>query len=240
MNAIINYILLGCFALVYIRLFIPYTGFFSRYMFNEPTLWDKYVEKPRLVFYGTGLLLMHSNYRPILEGSEDSLGFFFYASCFIFLGGIAMCLTSYTKRFKSVFIPRIKQQLKPQKQNFEISATTQHLVDLYNELVRYDLVARNRTSIEDFINVLTKDWKTHNSKIYLKLDSPSCREFYELLRTVFPNNSLTLIDFIERSDTIRREDGQMYNYNTVKNALYRTHISSSSEDLKAAFSKLEP
>ena len=238
MGLLVKYIMLSCLALVYIRLLIPYIGYFARFMFNEPSGWDKYVEKPRLVFYGAGLIMMHSNYSSVLEYSNQPSDFFFYASCFIFLGGMAMSLVSWSKRFRSIFIPKIKEQLKPRDNNFRLSASKGHLGALYDELVRYDMIVHERTSKEDFINVLTKDWKTHYSRIYLKLDSPSCREFYESLKQNFPKNSLTLIDFIERSETICREDGQSYNYNTVKNALYRTQVSSSSDDLKAVFSRL--
>lgn len=72
-----KYLLLVCFVYVYVRLLIPYTGFFARFMFNEPAGWDKYVEKPRLVFYGLGLILMHTSYSGILEYANNPLSFYF-------------------------------------------------------------------------------------------------------------------------------------------------------------------
>ncbi len=232
-----KYLLLLYFAYVYVRLLIPYIGFFARYMFNEPTQWDKYVEKPRLVFYGIGLLLMHSSYPSILRYASEPVGFFFISNCFIFLGGIALSQITWTKKFKSVFIPKIKEKLK-KRNNFNVSATIDQLEELYNGLVRYGMLIIERTEKDDSIKVFKEDWRTHASKIHFKLDAPSCREFYELFKTTFPENSMTVIDFFKRSDTIRREDGRPYKYSTVKDAKSRTPISKKSDELKAIFSSL--
>ncbi len=233
----IKYLLLFCFAYVYVRFLIPYVGFFARFMFNETLGWDKYVEKPRLVFYGIGLVLMHTSYSSILENARDPSSFYFIGNCLIFLGGIAMSQITWSKRFKTVFIPRIKEKLK-RKHNFNISATNDQLKDLYKGLVRFDMINIELTKEEDFINVFKEDWKTHGSKIYFKLDAPSCREFYELFSLYFPENSLSVIGFFKRSNAIRREDGKAYTYSTVKDAKSRTPISKKSDKLKSIFSSL--
>ncbi len=234
---LIKYLLLACFAYVYVRLLIPYIGFFARFMFNEPVRWDKYVEKPRLVFYGTGLVLMHTSYSGILEYADNPSTFYFIGNCLIFLGGIAMSQITWSKKFKNVFIPKIKEKLK-RKNNFNVSVTDTQLIDLYKGLVRYDMIFIERTKEEDFIKVFRKDWHTHDSKIHFKLDAPSCREFYEMFSVYFPENSLSLIGFFKRSNTISREDGKPYTYSTVKDAKSRTPISKKSDKLKTIFSNL--
>jgi hypothetical protein len=206
-------------------------------MFNEPTQWDKYIEKPRLVFQGVGLILMHTSYSGILEYSNNSLSFYFIGNCLIFIGGIAMSEITWSKRFKTVFIPKIKEKLK-RKNNFNVSTTNDQLKDLYNGLVRYDMIIIDRTDREDFVSVFTKDWHTHESKIHFKLNAPSCREFYELFKVTFPKNSLSMINFFKRSNTIRRNDGKPYKYATVKDAKSRSPISKRSDDLKDIFANL--
>ncbi len=234
---LVKYLLLLCFGYVYVRLLIPYVGFFARYMFNEPTNWNKYIEKPRLVFYGIGLLLMHSSYSTIMEYASDPSSFFYISNWVIFLGGIVLSQITWTEKFKNVFIPKIKEKLKKQH-NFNISTTNDQLKELYNSLINYDMIIAERTDRDDFIKVFIEDWNTHDSKVYFKLDAPSCREFYELFKVTFPKNSLTLIDFFKRSDTIRREDGKPYKYSTVKDSKSRTPISKKSNELKAIFSNL--
>ena len=237
MDVSIKYLLLACFGYVYLRLLIPYVGFFARYMFNEPTNWNKYIEKPRLVFYGIGLLLMHSSYSTIMEYASEPSSFFYISNWVIFLGGVVLSQITWSKKFKNVFIPKIKAQLKKQH-NFNVSATNDQLKELYNGLVNYDMIIEDRTKKEDFTNVFTKDWNSHDSKVYFKIDAPSCREFYELFKVAFPKNSMSIIDFFKRSDTIRREDGMPYKYSTVKDAKSRTPISKKSNELKAIFSNL--
>ncbi|WP_136465416.1 hypothetical protein [Flagellimonas onchidii] len=203
-------------------------------MFNEPFKWDKYVEKPRLVFYGIGLLLMHTGYYEVLDYSNNFVGFFFLTGCFLFLSGIFMTQLTWTKRFKRVFIPKIKERLKSSK-NFNISISESQLAKLYDNMIRYDMVIIDKTSKDDFVRCFLEDWKSHDSKIHLKLKNPACKEFYELFKTNFPKNNLQLVDFIKNSDVLRREDGQPYKYDTVRNALTRNGVSKRSDELESIF-----
>ncbi|WP_120714428.1 hypothetical protein [Ulvibacterium marinum] len=234
----IKYLLLASFAYVYVRLLIPYVGFFARFMFNESTQWDKYIEKPRLVFYGIGLLLMHGSYSALVDTSQSQLTSLLYPlNWFIFLSGIMLSQITWTKKFRNVFIPKIQEKLK-KKNNFSLSATNDQLKELYRGLVNYDMILTEKTDKDDFIKVFKEDWYSHQSKIHFKLDAPSCREFYELLKVTFPKNTMSVIDFFKRSDTIHREDGKPYKYSTVKDAKSRTPISKKSEELKTIFSRL--
>lgn len=237
MDVLVKYLLLACFAYVFVRLLIPYIGFFTRFMFNERVGWDKYIEKPRLVFYGLGLALMHGSYSTFFEPISILPQFFYILNWFIFISGIALTQLVWTKKFKNVFIPKIKEKLKSKK-NFNVSITEDQLRNIYNGLVRYDMIIVERTEQSDLIKVFTENWNAHDSKIYFKLDAPSCREFYELFKVNFPTNSLTVIDFFKRSDTVRREDGNPYTYSTIKDAKSRTPISKRSDELKEIFSSL--
>jgi len=105
-------------------------------------------------------------------------------------------------------------------------------------MIRFNLIDQEETSIADFKNVLLKDWNRHSSKIHLKMDGPSCREFYEFLIKTFPNNSITLKNLFNTSGLILRPDGKKYNYNTLKNAPTRTPISKQNEVLNSIFQSL--
>lgn len=235
MELIIKYLLIACFVYVIIRIMMPYIAIFARFMFNEPFRWDKYVEKPRLVFYGIGLLLMHSSYDTILEYTGEPWGLFFYSGCFIFLGGIFMSQITWTKRFERIFIPRIKEKFKSPR-SFNISASESQLGMLYDNMVRFDMIIIDKTSKDEFVRCFLMDWDRHDSKIHLKLKNPACKEFYELFKSTFPKNDLQLIDFIKNSDLLRREDGRRYNYDTVRNALTRNRVSKRSKELEVVFS----
>lgn len=226
--------MLGCFGLVIFRLMVPYIVLFARFMFNEPFKWDKYVEKPRLVFYGIGLLLMQTGYNGILDYATRFLNFYFITGSFLFLGGMFMTQLTWSKQFDKIFIPKIKEKLKTSR-NFNISISESQLEKLYDNMIRYDMVMMDKTSKDDFIQCFLEDWDKHNAKIHLKLKNPACKEFYELFKLTFPKNDLQLIDFIKNSDLLRREDGRRYNYDTVRNALTRNRVSKRSEELEAVF-----
>ncbi|WP_136468959.1 hypothetical protein [Flagellimonas onchidii] len=233
-SLILKIVLWLCFAFVYVRLLIPYVGFFARFMFNERVGWDKYVEKPRLVFYGLGLALMHGSYPAFFDQATILPKLFYVLNWFIFASGIAFTQLTWTNRFKRVFIPKIKEKLKSSK-NFNISISESQLGKLYDNMIRYDMVLIDKTSKDDFVRCFLEDWKSHGSKIYLKLKNSACKEFYELFKANFPKNDLQLVDFIKNSDLLRREDGQPYNYDTVRNALTRNRVSKRSEELEAIF-----
>nr|WP_298998301.1 hypothetical protein [uncultured Allomuricauda sp.] len=234
MLLILKYFMLACFAYFVIRIAVPYLVRFMRFMFNEAFKWDKYVEKPRLVFYAMGLFTMKLGYDAILEPLESIAVFSYSVGGFLFLSGMLMTQLTWSKWFERIFIPKIKEKLKSSR-NFNISISESQLGKLYDNLVRYDMVIIDKTSKDDFIQCFLKDWDEHDSKIHLKLKNPACKEFYELLKMSFPKNDLQLIDFIKNSDLLRREDGQPYNYDTVRNALTRNRVSRRSEELEAVF-----
>ncbi len=70
---LIKYLLLLCFAYVYVRLVIPYIGFFARYMFNEPTQWDKYMPEARAVFGGIKQVLAETHDKQKIADISEKL-----------------------------------------------------------------------------------------------------------------------------------------------------------------------
>ena len=126
MGILIKYLLVAFFGFVYIRLLIPYIGFFTRFMFNERVGWDKLIEKPRLVFYGIGLTLMHGSYSSFFEPIKILPEFFYALNWFVFISGIALTQLTWTKKFKNVFIPKIQEKLK-RKKNFNVSISDEQL-----------------------------------------------------------------------------------------------------------------
>lgn len=225
------------FAVVYVRILIPYIRYFIRYMFNETVGWNKYVERPRLVFYGMGLLLMHFSTHSVIQVLPRSIGLLVILNWILFLIGFYLCMVTWTKKFIIDFIPRIAMKIQGRR-NFNIITTDRQLERLYKELIHWDMVDFHKTGMRDFINALLLDWDTHKSKIYFKLDSPSLREFYEMLRTTFPKNSLHLIDFVSNSKVVHRADGSRYNYDTVRNSTNRLGHSKRSKDLGSVFSNI--
>lgn len=157
----------------------------------------------------------------------------------IFFLGIFFCLISWGEKFKYSFSGKRRTTAIKTRHSFNLSISDLQATALFNDLVRFDLIDQERTSIEDFKNVLLRDWNSHNSKIHLRMDGPSCREFYDHLIKVFPNNSITLKNLFVTSDLIRRPDGKPYKYNTLKNSPTRTPMSKQNEVLKIIFEGLK-
>ena len=81
----------------------------------------KYIEKPRLVFYGIGLLLMHGSYSALVDTSQTQLTSLLYPlNWFIFLSGIMLSQITWTKKFRNVFIPKIQDLVSIYKEMMTI------------------------------------------------------------------------------------------------------------------------
>ncbi|MDT0690330.1 hypothetical protein RM549_11075 [Salegentibacter sp. F188] len=207
------------------------------YFLNESIVWQKQIEKPRIFLHLIGLSFMH-----LMVYSNSSIEITGLLIQFItwltFILGFFACQFTWTKKFEATFTPQLKRSTARSSENFNLSISDLQLIQLYNELVRFDLLNQDLTTVEDFNNVLLKDWKEHNSKLHLKMDGPSCREFYEYFIRTYPNNSLTMKNLFVTSKLVLRADGKSYNYNTIKNAPIRTAVSKHNESLIKIFRKL--
>lgn len=208
------------------------------YMLNQKYIWKTKLEKPRILFLLVGLGFMHLMiYVNQTIANQD----YFSLSITTIVFSLAFFFSHlpWTKKFENFFTKKMDSHTPQASKNFELRISQLQTEQLYNELVRYDLVQQDKTSFSDFKNVFTKDWDSHSSKVYLKMDGPSCREFFEQLAQNFPNNSLTLVDFFVRSKLVVRPDGRLYKYNTIKNAPTRTPISKHHEVLTSIFQNLK-
>ncbi|MDT0644550.1 hypothetical protein RM553_17045 [Zunongwangia sp. F363] len=207
------------------------------YFLNEPFAWQKQVEKPRIFLHLIGLSYMY-----LMVYSYSSLGnrgiFIQLITWLAFILGFFSCYFTWTEKFQVSFQSQLKKNATRSSENFNLSISDSQLGGLYNEMIRHELIDQDRTTVEDFKNVLLKDWKSHDSKLHFKMDGPSCREFYDHLTKKFPNNTLTLKNLFINSGLIFRPDGKKYNYNTLKNAPTRTHVSKQHEVIINIFQKL--
>ncbi|CAM4303234.1 hypothetical protein [Gillisia limnaea] len=231
-----TYLTSVAFIYVYGRMAIHYLPWVLNYILNEPFNWQSKLEKPRILLHLLGLSFMHLLYYS--HNSIENKGIFFQIIISVtFSFAFLVCYFSWTEKFQVSFKPQLKNNAPRSSENFNLSISEIQLVQLYNEMVRYDLLSTERTSLLDFKKVLTDNWDSHNSKIYFKMDGPSCREFYEFLVKTFPKNSLSLKNFFNSSKLIVRPDGKTYNYNTIKNAPTRSSYSKRHSDLNLIFQK---
>ncbi|WP_295181405.1 hypothetical protein [uncultured Christiangramia sp.] len=235
---IITYLLSFGFIYIYSRLAIHYLPVIYSHFLNENLSLVNSVEKPRLLFHFTGLSFMHlmSNFHHSNQTSNLAVQLIIVL---VYLLGLYFCLTSWRENFKSSFLKKIISNSDKSPNNFNLSISDIHLTQLYNEMVRFDLIDQEATSLLDFKNVLLEDWGNQRSRIHLKMDGPSCREFYDHLIKTFPHNSITLKNLFVTSGLLIRPDGKKYNYNTLKNAPTRSPISKQHEALEAIFQKFK-
>ena len=73
----------------------------------------------------------------------------------VFFLGLYFCLISWGEKFKSSFLKKPNLKLHKPSNNFNLSISDFQINQLYNEMVRFDLIDQEETSIEDFKNVLT-------------------------------------------------------------------------------------
>lgn len=207
------------------------------YFFNEPIAWQQQVEKPRIFLHLIGLGFMHLMIYS--HSSLENTGLLIQLiKGLTFILGFLACQFTWTKKLEDTFAPQFKRSTAKSSENFNLSISDLQLNQLYKELVRFDLLNQDLTSLEDFRNVLLKDWREHNSKLHFKMDGPTCREFYEYLIRTYPNNTLTMKKLFVTSKLVLRPDGKSYNYNTIKNAPTRTRVSKHNETLINIFQKL--
>ena len=201
-------------------------------------VWKSQFEKPRILFLLTGLVFMH-----LMVYANETLtaGNYLLRIIVIIVFAISLFISHivWTDRFESNLLTQKKLVHQPEEKNFNLKISDIQIHKLYTELVKYDLVNSNETSILDFKNVLTQNWDSHNSKINFNMDAPSCREFYNCFTKTFPNNTMTIKNVFITSKLVLRPDGKRFNYNTLKNAPTRTPFSKHNEILFSIFEKLK-
>ncbi len=225
------------FIYIYGRLILHYGEMLWAYMMNERILWNIKIERPRILFMGLGLGVMHlAVYSRYSIESDEFL--VLGISFLVFLAGFFLSILPWTDKFKnSMQSQKPAGSLKKDK-NFNLNISEGQAQKLYHNLMRYDLLNYDQTSLQDFRNVLTKDWDAHNSKIYFNMDGPSSREFYKFLSQTFPSNTMTIKNLFITSELVLRANGKKYKYNTLKNAHTRTPFSKNNQALDSIFKEL--
>ena len=222
---------------IYGRMALHYGLIFIDFMLDQGESWKFKFEKPRLLFLLTGLVFMHLMiYSIAIINSENFLLRGIITS--VFALALFLCHFPWTEKFKNNLLVQRKFNSKKIGENFDIQISNFQLQRLYDELVKYDLVKIDKTTSQDFKNVLTQNWNLHNSKIHFNMDGPSCREFFDHLVKTFPKNSLTLKSFFESSKLVLRADGKFFKYNTIKNVPTRSSISKKHLEIKEIFNKV--
>ncbi|WP_157893339.1 hypothetical protein [Salegentibacter sediminis] len=203
-------------------------------MLDQGVSWKLNFEKPRLLFVVLGLGLMH--FMAYTRNTIKPDNYFVLGIILsVFLLGFFLSILPWTDKFKkSIQGQKLVSSLKKDN-NFNLAISDDQLQKLYHDLMRYDLLDSEKTSLQDFKNVLTKNWDDHNSKIQFNMDGPSSREFYEYLSKTFPGNTMTMKSLFITSNLVMRPDGKKYNYNTLKNAATRSPVSKHNETLENIF-----
>ena len=225
------------FIFIYSRLAIHYAPAIFFYFINSDSGTTEYLEKPRILFHFIGLGFMHLmfSFHQTYKSFDLSLHIL---SFLVFSLGAFFCHISWGKKFKKSFKEKLKIKTPKALNNFNLSISDFQINRLYNDLVRFDLIDQEKTSIEDFKKIFLEDWNSHSSKLYLKMDGPTCREFFDYLVKTFPNNSMTLKNLFITSGLVLRPDAKKYNYNTLKNAPTRSPLSKMHVTLTSIFQKL--
>ncbi len=230
------------FFYIYGRLILHYGEIFWTFMWNDGVLWKSSLEKPRILLLATGLGLMHliSFARTTIPPDNYTLQILLLLSFGI---GFYFAVITWTDQFRNnILVPKplqVPEKTAPKKEdNFNLEISEDQLQKLYHGLMRYDLLNSDKTSIQDFKNVLTKNWDAHNSQIHINMDGPSAREFYENLSKAYPHCTMNMKDLFIKSGLVFRPDGKKYNYNTLKNAPIRTPVSKNNQALDSIFKDL--
>ncbi len=74
----------------------------------------------------------------------------------VFFLGVFFCLVSWGEKFESSFSEKLRIKTAKPSTNFNLSISDTQIDRLYNEMIRFDLIDQEETSIEDFKNVLLK------------------------------------------------------------------------------------
>lgn len=226
------------FFYIYGRLILHYGLIFINYMLDQGMLWRAKFEKPRILFILVGLAFMHLMVYAYRSLPVENL---LLQAITLVVFALAAFVTHlpWTEKFESTL--QLHKRKPPQQElsHFNLKISEIQLQQLYNELVKYDLVQSDKTTFTNFERVLTQEWDAHNSRIHFNMDGPSCREFYDLLVSTFPTNTLTLKNFFQDSQLIIRPDGKIYKYNTIKNAPTRSSYSKKHSELKEIFQKMK-
>lgn len=94
---------------------------------------------------------------------------------------------------------------KDQNNSYSISTPIKTIEKLYKELSLADFINESKTSLVHFINVLTKSWDSHTSKIYLEMDHLQTKLLIDSIKEIL-NIKISYSD-IEKAKNITNNNG---------------------------------
>jgi len=219
-------------------------------MWNTPKKWNKYIEKPRLaifsIFIPTIFCSFYGLHAITFKLSAFNIIMIIGLMILILIISFILIISMDNKRIKVIapyFEEKINKSSEKQKKHIGVSKTnTIELETLYKELKKYDLIEIDKTSIKDFVNALTNSLRHKESKVFLskKMDNPSTRLFYELLKDKFEKKSVKSISyFFEESNRIFKHNGNKYLAKSINNAPTRTSSPKMEKELKSIFNEIQ-
>lgn len=184
------------------RLLYKYFQVYTFYMFNEKVVWVKEIEKPRLYIYS--LFLPVSLIFCIQALKEEFIGvkvLFFFASVFM----IWFCHFTWSEKFKTIFIPKIKKQLFTKSSLITSNIENIDIEKLYNEFLDNNIIIGSMDSFKKMLSqsdieleerIIWNDKQRNNPKL---INRQTLFEFLSQLFHEFENlKNKEIIDFCDK------------------------------------------
>ncbi|MCR9225897.1 MAG: hypothetical protein NXH90_00550 [Flavobacteriaceae bacterium] len=153
---IVKGIIVAICAYFAIRLFLRYGVMFILFMLNEPTKWDKQIDKPRLLFHIIGLILLASPfYSNGIQQLVHSEGLLVQLSYWMpFLAGAFIIQLSWTSKFKNVY-GGIKKKISPFR-NLETTFSSEaEATKIYERFSQEGYIKTDIVAFMAFVNLKT-------------------------------------------------------------------------------------
>jgi hypothetical protein len=157
-----------------------------------------------------------------------------------FQNDIASALNNY-EIYLSELSYRIQEKIDTlsktniQNENYLIDIDKEILNKLYFALEKNMFIDQNKTTLQQFINVLKLDWKDHESVIYLEMNNIQFKYFIDCIYDFFKTN--IHITFIERSGNIENKNGKIKARAVYSSVSKSTNIKKK-ELIKSIFEKI--
>ena len=134
---------------IYGRILLHYGLNGINYMLNQNYIWKTKLEKPRILFLLVGLVFMHLMIH-VKQTVANQDYFSLSISTIVFSLAFFFSQLVWTSRFENFFTKKMDSHTPQASRNFNLKISELQTKQLYNELVRYDLVQQNKTSFFRF------------------------------------------------------------------------------------------
>ncbi len=153
---IVKGIIISIFLYFAVRLLWRYGKMYVFFMLNEPTEWDKQIDKPRLLFHSVGLILLatpfYSNGIQQLIQSDNIL--IQLGQWVPFFAGALTVQLSWTSKFKNVY-GGIKKKISPFKKLQTTLTSEKEATKIYERFSQVGYIKTDIASFMAFVNLET-------------------------------------------------------------------------------------